>query len=63
MSIEKDFTWVKKCVESSLTEMHLQVGERLVRAFHRKWKNDSEIEFYLPILQEAQKEKKTQFEE
>lgn len=57
MSIEIDFVWVKKCVESSLTDTHLHVGEKLISAFQKKWKEDPEIKFYTPMLENLHKEK------
>lgn len=57
MSIEIDFVWVKKCVESSLTDTHLHVGEKLISAFQKKWKADPEIDFYTPMLEKIYNEK------
>jgi hypothetical protein len=63
MSIEIDFIWVKKCVESSLTETHLHVGEKLVSSFEKKWRKDPEIGFYLPLLEKTHIEKRKELED
>jgi len=35
--IEKDYNWVKKCIESCIHPRQLETARNLVEAYERKW--------------------------
>jgi hypothetical protein len=46
MSIENDFFWVKRCIESCVQFSQLKVASNLKEAYSRKWKEKSSFPFF-----------------
>jgi hypothetical protein len=46
----KDFEWVKRCIESCIHLQQLETAERLIEAYQQKW--DSKAQTYEDIEDE-----------
>jgi len=64
--IEKDYSWVKKCIESCIHSGQLETARNLVEAYERKWvselKEIGDVVVNVGILGRALRKKQDELE-